>query len=618
MIFNNKKYAFSLTELLIVLVVLAVLFAALAPIITKRRNGSNIANESVWNYVNDDEQQRDAYYDPGVPGWPSIAYIGLDANRLNVTSPIAKVVIKASKTIDAQDSPQRQIQFRYGSGDGVNAGSLFFDDKGNLMLSGNNDSFVKNASLSGGNTIAGLGTFSRVGTSYNTTAFGANIMKGTSEGVNNNSIYTAVGQKILYNSSFGTNRKNIFIGANSGQSEPNSSSAGYLNQNIALGSKAMGSSGFYGSNNIALGYLVGNGENSRRARVNNNVLVGSQYYTQSTSGLFGLYRNSAQNNVILGYDTYIGGHPRISMLTAAGYWACSTMTAGTDGSRTCLGFHSGAGNGATPSTFHTDNYDHVFLGGTPEGGFNGRAVVEVHNQRSSKLGTLRNSNPNVSPTVVFNSNLVVRGGLNFAKNNGNLGRKRYAKIDRDPLDTRRNDDTCLRFFGKRWFQWSVWMFGGADSKSRNTMDFWGTCTDNLQSYSFNSRCPQLKVSDIRLKENITANHAGLDEIIALMPYNYTFKDDKAQKPQTGIIAQDLQKIFPASVTEGKDGYLRIRWDEMFYAAINSIKVLDKKLETLTTKITGMEKDVKLLKSSHRDLQRKITSLNIRAARLERK
>ena len=58
---KDKKYAFSLTELLIVLVVLAVLFAALAPILTTRHNGASVSTENIWNYVNDDEQQKDIY-----------------------------------------------------------------------------------------------------------------------------------------------------------------------------------------------------------------------------------------------------------------------------------------------------------------------------------------------------------------------------------------------------------------------------------------------------------------------------------------------------------------------------------------------------------------------------
>ena len=635
MIFNNKKYAFSLTELLIVLVVLAVLFAALAPIITKRRNGASIANESVWNYVNDDEQQKDAYYDPGVPKWPSTAYIGLNPKLLGGSSATsAKVVIKASKTIDAQDSPQRQIQFRYGSGDGVNAGSLFFDDRANLMIASNNDSFTKNAATSSyGNTIAGLGTFARIGSAAYNTAYGANVMKGRSEnaGVGSGAIYTAVGQKILYNSPFASNRENIFIGANSGQSEPNRATSTYLHRNVSIGSNTMGTAGFFGSGNVFLGYMVGNGIDSDEGPIKNNVFVGSQYYTRSNS-LLGLLKSSAQRNVILGYDTFVGGPQRIRNLTAAGYGACNSIDSiGSGGSRTCLGYTSGGSKGIagqlTPDTFSTDEYDHVFLGGKPEGGFNGRAVLEVHNQKAASLDKKIGDHdvtakPKVSPTVVMNSNIVIRGGLFVNRDNGALYATKHDIVSRDIGSSRRHGDRCRRKYfccGPKGWYWGLSTDWPADSHSASSIDLNKRCAaaSKLSSYSFESPCPQL-VSDIRLKENITNNNSGLDEIAALMPYNYTFKDDKAQKSQTGIIAQDLQKIFPASVTEGKDGYLRIRWDEMFYAAINSIKVLDKKLETLATKITGMEKDVKLLKSSHKDLQRKITSLNIRAAKLERK
>ena len=88
--------------------------------------------------------------------------------------------------------------------------------------------------------------------------------------------------------------------------------------------------------------------------------------------------------------------------------------------------------------------------------------------------------------------------------------------------------------------------------------------------------------------------------------------------QTGVIAQDLQKVFPNSVTKGDDGYLRIRWDEMFYSAINAIKILDRKVDSIAAEITGMEKDVKDLHSRHQKLQKRIASLNARAAKLENK
>lgn len=94
---KNNKRAFSLTELLIVMVVIAVLFAALAPILGTRRNGASVSTENIWNYVNDDEQQRDIYYDSGVAKWSSTAYIGLTPTILTSVSPRSKVVINAMK-----------------------------------------------------------------------------------------------------------------------------------------------------------------------------------------------------------------------------------------------------------------------------------------------------------------------------------------------------------------------------------------------------------------------------------------------------------------------------------------------------------------------------------------
>lgn len=175
---KDKKYAFSLTELLIVLVVLAVLFAALAPILTTRHNGASVSTENIWNYVNDDEQQKDIYYDSGVDKWSSTAYIGLKPSTLSTYSPRSKVVISASKNLRFNNTPQRQIQFRYGAGDGVNAGSLFMNDT-NVSLGSNNDSLVE---VSGNteNTVAGLGAMStRPASSSATSVISGNVAYGT-------------------------------------------------------------------------------------------------------------------------------------------------------------------------------------------------------------------------------------------------------------------------------------------------------------------------------------------------------------------------------------------------------------------------------------------------------
>ena len=138
------------------------------------------------------------------------------------------------------------------------------------------------------------------------------------------------------------------------------------------------------------------------------------------------------------------------------------------------------------------------------------------------------------------------------------------------------------------------------------------------SYEFNSNCPNVKTSDRRLKDIISESNEGLASIEALMPYNFTFKNDKENKSQVGVMAQDLQKVYPSAVVKGKDGYLRIRWDEMFYSMINAIKTLDKKLVAIASSISEMESDVLQIKSEQKNIKKQIAVLNSRAAKLERK
>ena len=96
-------------------------------------------------------------------------------------------------------------------------------------------------------------------------------------------------------------------------------------------------------------------------------------------------------------------------------------------------------------------------------------------------------------------------------------------------------------------------------------------------------------SDIRLKNVGEPFTAGLNELEKLNFYHFTFKKDKDQVPQVGVMAQDLQKVFPQAVSKDDGGWLTIRWDEMFYAAINAIKELN-------TKVCAIAKDVTNLKT----------------------
>ena len=107
----------------------------------------------------------------------------------------------------------------------------------------------------------------------------------------------------------------------------------------------------------------------------------------------------------------------------------------------------------------------------------------------------------------------------------------------------------------------------------------------------NTKTLQL-ISDKRLKNINSLYTAGVEELKKLKIYNYTLKKDKNRTPGVGVLAQDLQKVFPNAVTEGDDGFLRIRWDDMFYAIINAVKELDDKIADIMQ--VTMETNSKLL------------------------
>ena len=103
--------------------------------------------------------------------------------------------------------------------------------------------------------------------------------------------------------------------------------------------------------------------------------------------------------------------------------------------------------------------------------------------------------------------------------------------------------------------------------------------------------------DRRLKNVGKVFTGGLEQLRRIQVYNYTFKKDSSNTPQVGVMAQDLQKIFPNAVKKGEDGFLRIRTDEIVYSLVNAVKELDKKVTYLMDrekKINDLEKRIEAL------------------------
>lgn len=85
-------------------------------------------------------------------------------------------------------------------------------------------------------------------------------------------------------------------------------------------------------------------------------------------------------------------------------------------------------------------------------------------------------------------------------------------------------------------------------------------------------------SDKRLKNIKGEYKKGLNEVLQVEPIFYTLKSDATNELQVGVIAQDLQKIFPEAVVTMPNGYLGVDVTPVFFATLNALKELNEKTQ----------------------------------------
>ena len=96
------------------------------------------------------------------------------------------------------------------------------------------------------------------------------------------------------------------------------------------------------------------------------------------------------------------------------------------------------------------------------------------------------------------------------------------------------------------------------------------------------------ISDERLKENIVDATPKLDELNQVRVVNYNFIDEPDKK-QLGVVAQELQGIFPKMVSEyGEDGYLGVKYSIFVPMLIKALQEADDKIDALTARIESLE------------------------------
>ena len=108
-------------------------------------------------------------------------------------------------------------------------------------------------------------------------------------------------------------------------------------------------------------------------------------------------------------------------------------------------------------------------------------------------------------------------------------------------------------------------------------------------------------SDARLKDLKGDYTKGLTDIEKLNPVRYNYKagnprKEPSGKEYVGLIAQDVQKIFPDAVKEERDGYLSLDPSQFTYALINAVQELKAANDNLTDQNADLMKRLEALEA----------------------
>ena len=96
--------------------------------------------------------------------------------------------------------------------------------------------------------------------------------------------------------------------------------------------------------------------------------------------------------------------------------------------------------------------------------------------------------------------------------------------------------------------------------------------------SFNS------ASDARLKKDVVTLDGALDKLDAIRGVRYNWIDETASKDsQVGVIAQEIQSVYPELVSEGGNGYLSVDYPKLTAVLIQAAKELKAMIIALSNK-----------------------------------
>lgn len=119
-------------------------------------------------------------------------------------------------------------------------------------------------------------------------------------------------------------------------------------------------------------------------------------------------------------------------------------------------------------------------------------------------------------------------------------------------------------------------------------------------------------SDARLKENIRATKFGLEALKAVKVYDYNFKADSQKTLSTGVLAQELYKIYPQAVRVGgadaKTAPWVVDYSKLIPVLVKSVQELSQEIELLKSEKAQLSAELKRKEASHAEFNDRLTRM----------
>ncbi|WP_281612806.1 tail fiber domain-containing protein [Flammeovirga sp. SubArs3] len=115
-------------------------------------------------------------------------------------------------------------------------------------------------------------------------------------------------------------------------------------------------------------------------------------------------------------------------------------------------------------------------------------------------------------------------------------------------------------------------------------------------------------SDRRYKSNITPLTSSLENVMKLQGVSYLYKADEFPKKgfdkdvQIGLIAQEVEQIFPELVETDDKGYKSVHYAQTVAVLIEALKELNQKVETLEAENQSLKASVEKANQNEADLK----------------